>query len=292
VRFGLAFSLHGHRSESGDPAEDDVETATAQLAIADADGRVFAVPVSQALDIKASVGAKRNHELGSAVRVADADGRAATQLEWVPAGGKVRRPLSFCVKETLTSKLPQMQLAYTRLGTAHLAQLADAQVVHEWEVELETVGGEQWMGATSWAPAAGALAFSPAFRMRRCVTDDRACTGLQYLPSRDALLVTLSSGSFHLLRLPSCHFSPLLHDTTLSSTYTSAARACFVTSLERARQHKDRFKAEGHGAVTRREGAKVLGMVALTSGNDDMDVAWVFEYVSLTFRLTGETGAR
>ncbi|TNY24367.1 putative zinc-finger of transcription factor IIIC complex-domain-containing protein [Rhodotorula diobovata] len=217
-------------------AKDDIETATAQLAIADADGRVFAVPVSQALNIKASVGAKRNYELGNAVRVADADGRAATQLEWVPTGGK-------------------MQLAYTKLGTAHLAQLTDAQVVHEWEVELETVGGEQWMGATSWAPAAG----------------------LQYLPSRDALLVTLSSGSFHLLHLPSCHSSPLLHDTMLSSTYTSAARACFVTSLERARQHKDRFKAEGHGAVTRREGAKVLGVVALTSGNDDMDVAWVFE---------------
>lgn len=125
------------------------------------------MPVSQALNIKASVGAKRNYELGNAVRVADADGRAATQLEWVPTGGKVRRPLSSCANETLTSTLSQMQLAYTKLGTAHLAQLTDAQVVHEWEVELETVGGEQWMGATSWAPAAGALASSPASWMMR-----------------------------------------------------------------------------------------------------------------------------
>ncbi|GAA5907507.1 hypothetical protein JCM8208_001398 [Rhodotorula glutinis] len=216
---------------------DGTATATAHLALADADGRVFAVPVSQAL-VLADRG-EGSCDVGSVVRVDGADGRAATQLEWVPTGDKV-------------------QLAYSKLGTVHLAQIADAQVVGAGEVELETVGGEEWSGATSWAP----------------------CSGIQHLPSRDALLVSLSSGSFHLLHLASSSSStapPLRLDPDLSSSCTSAARTCFVQSLTAARQHKDRFRAEGHGAVTRREGAKVLGCVALDSGRDGMDVAWIFE---------------
>ncbi|GAA5855166.1 hypothetical protein JCM9279_007574 [Rhodotorula babjevae] len=219
-------------------AEDGTSTATAHLALADADGRVFAVPVSQAL-VLADRG-EGSCVVGEALRVAEADGRAATQLEWVPMAGK-------------------LQLAYSKLGTVSLVQIADAQVVREGEVELETVGGEEWSGATSWAP----------------------CSGIQHLPSRDALLVSLSSGSFHLLHLASSSSSstdPPFHlDPDLSTAYTSAARTCFVQSLTAAREHKDRFRAEGHGAVTRREGAKVLGCVALDSGRDGMDVAWIFE---------------
>ncbi|BGP49424.1 hypothetical protein JCM10450v2_005315 [Rhodotorula kratochvilovae] len=215
-------------------SEDGTPLASAHLALADADGGVFAIPVSQPIS---SAAADRACEVGTAVGVAEGYGRAATQLCWVEREG--------C----------ETQLAYTKLGTVHLAQLADAQVVHEWEVELETVGADEWMGATAWA----------------------ACSGLAHLPARDALLVSLSSSSFHLLPLPTSPSTPLTISSELSACYTSAARTCFSTALARARQRKDRHAVEGRGAVTRKEGAKVLGMVALQSGREGMDVAWVYE---------------
>ncbi|GAA5826640.1 hypothetical protein JCM3770_004610 [Rhodotorula araucariae] len=216
-------------------SEDGIPTVTAQLALADADGRVFAVPISQPLPVAAE---EHRCDVAAAVHVVEGDERAAMQLCWVEREGKVR----------------SVHSPRAKLGTVHLAQLADAQVVQEWELELETVGADQWMGATAWAP----------------------CSGLAHLPSRDALLVSLSSASFHLIRLPTASSPALTPDPALSDAYTAAARICFVSAFARVRQRTDRPR-EGRGAVTRKEGARSLGMVALGSGKDAMDVAWVCE---------------
>jgi len=102
--------------------------------------------------------------------LAEPDGRAATQLEWVPVADKVR-PLALSRSRPRPQRgdpdersCAQVQLAYSKLGTVHLVQIADAQVVREGEVELDTVGGEEWVGATSWAPCSGASCHS-----RRCI---------------------------------------------------------------------------------------------------------------------------
>lgn len=62
------------------PARTASPTYTAQLAIADGDGRVFALTVTQ--DGSGAVEAKL-----PAVRISEADGRAATQLCWANRDG-------------------------------------------------------------------------------------------------------------------------------------------------------------------------------------------------------------
>ncbi|GAA6010094.1 hypothetical protein JCM10207_007556 [Rhodosporidiobolus poonsookiae] len=139
------------------------ERMSALLALADADGRVWSVDVSQSLTDEGEMTIKT----AEAVVGAEADKRSATQLCWI-------------------DREPSRQLAYTKLGTVHLSTLKpDAAAAGQWtvekseEVELQTEGAESWMGATAWAP----------------------CSGLHYLPRSDSLLVALSSSSLHLLSL-------------------------------------------------------------------------------------------
>ncbi|BGP17545.1 hypothetical protein JCM10213_004086 [Rhodosporidiobolus nylandii] len=155
-------------------------TATASLALADADGRVFTVEISQALSSIAE-------EPGTAetLLVAKADRRGATQLLWI---------------EHESTR----QLVFTKLGTVSVATLARDElrdagwtVEKTEEVELRTEGAEGWMGATSWAP----------------------CSGLSYLPSTSTLLVSLSSSSLHLLTLsPTLTYSTAKSEAATSAS--------------------------------------------------------------------------
>ncbi|GAA5999779.1 uncharacterized protein JCM10292_003741 [Rhodotorula paludigena] len=214
----------------------DKSTASSQLAVADSDGRVFVVKITQSID-PASAEAGRTYDTDGSLAIAEADGRTATQFCWL-------------------DRSSDRYLAYSKLGTLQLTKVehgeaGDLRLEEEQEVELELVGQDRWMGATPWA----------------------ACSGLHYLASTDSLLVSLSSSSFHVLPI-----SPTLsHDTPLSTAYTASARSLFDEHLGRVRLRKDRFKVEGRGAVTRKEGAKVLGMVALENGARGADVAFIFE---------------
>ncbi|GAA5957065.1 hypothetical protein JCM8115_003947 [Rhodotorula mucilaginosa] len=242
------------------------QTYTAQLAIADGDGRVFALTVTQDDGlgaVKASL---------PAVRISKADGRAATQLCWAN----------------------RLRVAYSKLGTVHLATLEpesrgggdgsgagwilSSQEGVE-EVELEMIGEDRWMGATPWAP----------------------CSGLAYLPHQDSLLVSLSSSAFYHLSLsPHLRLSATPTEeeedgstaaaAALSpSALTSRARDVFEKVLGRsAGMKKDRFETTAAGVggqIGRKEGAKVVGMVVLnqgagTAGPENQrigDVAFIFE---------------
>ncbi|GJN90124.1 hypothetical protein Rhopal_003123-T1 [Rhodotorula paludigena] len=202
----------------------DKSIATSQLAVADSDGRVFVVKVTQSID-PASAEARRTYDTDGSLAIAGADGRTATQFCWL-------------------DRSADRYLAYSKLGTVQLVKVGrgdagDLRIDEEQEVELELIGQDRWMGATPWA----------------------ACSGLHYLASTDSLLVALSS--------------------PLSTSYTASARSLFEEHLGRVRLRKDRFKVEGRGAVTRKEGAKVLGMVALESGAGEADVAFIFECVAV-----------
>ncbi|GAA5984175.1 hypothetical protein JCM11641_005138 [Rhodosporidiobolus odoratus] len=209
--------------------------ASALLALADADGRVWSVQVSQTIP----TGGKPEITVSTTVLLADADKRGATQLCWI---------------ERETTR----QLAISKLGTVEVLDLIhDVETEGGWkagtthEVELRTEGAEDWMGATAWAP----------------------CSGLQYLSARNALLVSLSSASFHLISLdPSPTLAP-----TESDSLTATSRKLFDAVLGRSRARKDRFATEASGKVTRKEGAKLLGFVGLESGKKQLDVAYIFE---------------
>ncbi|GAA6040276.1 hypothetical protein JCM8097_009397 [Rhodosporidiobolus ruineniae] len=162
-------------------SSDETRKASATLALADADGRVWSVEVSQTL-----FGAGMAEvEAAPAVPIASKDGRCATQLCWID-----REPT-------------QRQLAYSKLGTVSVATLRpDLEAEEKWtvesdvEVELRTEGAAEWMGATAWAP----------------------CSGLAYIPHSDSLLVSLSSSSLHLLTLsPSPSYSPSSANLTSSA---------------------------------------------------------------------------
>ncbi|GAA5987463.1 hypothetical protein JCM10908_001965 [Rhodotorula pacifica] len=248
---------------------DETATATAHLAIADGEGRVFSLPVTQNLrrsraEPAAAEGGEDGEEIvvvsGKAVSVGEANGRAATQLCWVTKsdGNEMQRLL---------------RLAYSKLGTVSLATLepdpnpaADGGTVWKFareveEVELPMVGEERWMGATPWA----------------------LCSGLACLPHQDSLLVSLSSSAFYHLRLsphlrltspdpsPSA-VSPSNEDPAALSpaALTSAARDIFEEVLGRVTGlKKDRFQTTAvklGGKMGRKEGAKVVGMVLLNEG--------------------------
>lgn len=99
------------------------------------------------------------------------------------------------------------------------------------------------------------------------------CVGISYISSSDYLLVSLSSGSFHLISL-----SPiaLLLDSD-SARFTNSGRSLFEVVLARRKQQRDRFHPEGKGSISRKEGAKVLGFVGLGGGKGGVDVAYIFE---------------
>ncbi|GAA5864941.1 hypothetical protein JCM3774_003918 [Rhodotorula dairenensis] len=238
-------------------------SATAQLAIADGGGRVFALSVTQ--DAHGA-----GVEAGPAVSVSTADGRGATQLCWANKQGELSR-----------------RLAYSKLGTINLATLEpDSAEPKAWklssrgveEVELELVGDDRWMGATSWA----------------------LCSGLAYLPHQDSLLVSLSSSAFYHLQLsphfgvsPSASSTPGGDGALSPASLTSAARDVFEEVLSRvAGTKKDRFETTAGGAggrIGKKEGGKVVGMVMLNEGvrasTDSSgrgrigDVAFIFETV-------------
>lgn len=257
--------------------EGDKSIATSQLAVADSDGRVFVVKVTQSID-PASAEARRTYDTDGSLAIAGADGRTATQFCWLDRSADVRlSPSSRCIEvDTLST---QRYLAYSKLGTVQLVKVGrgdagDLRIDEEQEVELELFGQDRWMGATPWAACSGQCG---SFVVFAPLPDDNVSAGLHYLASTDSLLVALSSSSFHLLPL-----SPtLLHDRPLSTSYTASARSLFEEHLGRVRLRKDRFKVEGRGAVTRKEGAKVLGMVALESGAGEADVAFIFECVAV-----------
>ncbi|KAG0662797.1 hypothetical protein C6P46_003110 [Rhodotorula mucilaginosa] len=210
------------------------QTYTAQLAIADGDGRVFALTVAQD------------------------DGLGA------------------------------LRIAYSKLGTVHLATLEpDSDGTEEgWtlssqegvkEVELEMVGEDRWMGATPWA----------------------LCSGVAYLPHQDSLLVSLSSSAFYHLSLsPHLRLSATPPEEADGSAATAALSPSALTSRARdvfeevlgrsAGMKKDRFEttaAAVGGQIGRKEGAKIVGMVVLNQGGGAVgsenqrigDVAFIFE---------------
>lgn len=89
---------------------------------------------------------------------------------FLPRPGKV-----FLNSESLTPTPPHVQLriAYSKLGTVHLATLEpdpDGDGEGGWkvssqggveEVELEMIGEDRWMGATPWALCSGASVLFP-----------------------------------------------------------------------------------------------------------------------------------
>ncbi|TKA55628.1 hypothetical protein B0A53_02806 [Rhodotorula sp. CCFEE 5036] len=241
------------------------QTYTAQLAIADGDGRVFALTVAQD-DGLGAVKARL-----PAVRISEADGRAATQLCWANRDGD-----------------SNLRIAYSKLGTVHLPTLEpDSDGTEEgWtlssqegvkEVELEMVGEDRWMGATPWA----------------------LCSGVAYLPHQDSLLVSLSSSAFYHLSLsPHLRLSATPPEEADGSAATAALSPSALTSRARdvfeevlgrsAGMKKDRFEttaAAVGGQIGRKEGAKIVGMVVLNQGGGAVgsenqrigDVAFIFE---------------
>ncbi|GAA5849089.1 hypothetical protein JCM8547_006439 [Rhodosporidiobolus lusitaniae] len=246
------------KSESG-------SKASACLAVADSDGRVWSIEVEQGL-----TGGEESVEVRKEVVVDEGeDGRGATQLLWVEHEGA-------------------RHIAYTKLGTVSLASLSPSPSSSErWtkastsEVELRTEGAKDWMGATAWAP----------------------CSGLHFLPSASSpsLLVSLSSGSFHHLLLSTSTTSSsadepsalaLSYSDDASVALTASSRTLFSQLLLRSKAVKERFNPEGPPlpssssstpAVSRREGSKVLGTVLLGGSGEKggvggaVEVAWIYE---------------
>ncbi|GAA5868050.1 hypothetical protein JCM1840_003665 [Sporobolomyces johnsonii] len=215
-------------------------TASACLAIGDADGRVWSIEISQGLsttddDSAASV------SVSECLPIGESDRRAPTQFCWVD-----REP-------------SQRQLVYTKLGTANIATVQPCANDAKWvvlkqdEVELQTGEADVWVGVTPWA----------------------TCSGLHYTPSTDSLLLVLSSTLFYRLPLDS---PPPTAAASLS--LTSAARQLFVEVITGLRRKLDRHKGAevglGAAGVGRREGCRVLGMVGLEGGKGGR-VAYVYE---------------
>ncbi|GAA5827445.1 hypothetical protein JCM11251_003816 [Rhodosporidiobolus azoricus] len=226
-------------------------SASSALALADADGRVWIVEITQSFRGGAAEGEVQVKQMAV---VAEADGRGATQLCWI------ERRRGRAVEEEETSR----QLAYSKLGTVSIATLSRySSAGTGWkvngevhEVELRTEGAEGWMGASAWA----------------------GCSGLAYLPKTDQLLVSLSSSSVHLISLASpSSSSPPTYTANSSASLTHRARLLFDTVISRSRNRKERFTSEAKGRVTKKEGAKVLGFAGTGGGKAGLDMAYVYE---------------
>ncbi|BGP09242.1 hypothetical protein JCM10049v2_005104 [Rhodotorula toruloides] len=278
----------------------DGTTATSLLAIADADGRVFVVSISQALDASdAGEPQPRTMEVSEAVMIEEnVDGRGATQLFWLAEEGK------------------PIRLVFSKLGTISIATLSSGSRKGKgkagqaaWKVERvdvvdlppEGVGDERFMGVNGWA----------------------VCSGIAYHAVSDSLTVALSSSSIFSIALSP---SPtLVLDSAAPDTYTaqpdsahltSHARDIFEILYSRVKLRKDRWtrselgthittgKGKGKGKKVeqtpalgaevsedegaqqqkvdkkaRRDGAKITGWVGLGTGTSESDTAFMFESV-------------
>ncbi|ORY70654.1 putative zinc-finger of transcription factor IIIC complex-domain-containing protein [Leucosporidium creatinivorum] len=228
--------------------EDDRTIALACLAVADAEGRVWSVEVSQvvtaphvgfAAAADSTIPDEEPADVWAIVPllVCEPDRRPATQFRWISQEGAPR-------------------LVFTKIGTVSFATLepTDIAVTGNYRVkettELDLPPQGSWIGVSALSP----------------------CCGIEYLPERHAIIVALTDGSLHSITLdPQPAFTPSSPVLPSSSELTASMREVFE------RLGMAAFASRGDNKVKKvewKEGSRVNGFAAV---GDDGEVAWTYE---------------
>lgn len=150
-------------------------SATSCLAVADSQGEVWSLEITQNISSPRLALAEGTDPMtvdqdASGISAAEPlpigvkDKRAASQLRWISSGPHVRSSSRSAIGSPLTMSCSlQPQLVYTKLGTANFATLTldvpgatrKYTIKDDVEVELQTEGASDWVGATSLATCCG-----------------------------------------------------------------------------------------------------------------------------------------
>ncbi|KAM0786541.1 hypothetical protein ACM66B_001998 [Microbotryomycetes sp. NB124-2] len=216
--------------------DDDKTLAVACLAVADAQGNVWSLEVSQNVtEIQPSYAVPESpDQVEQAVnqvatlhprRLCEPDSRAVTQFLYF---GDSQKPM----------------LAYAKLGVVNVVTMSSANdeghdfdIASNDQVELQTE--KTWIGSTSYAP----------------------CCGLAYFSAQNAIVATLEEGSVHVIGLEG---SPHLVQDEDDAHSTAAMSARARDNFERSRPQSKTLRSEQQvKSFKLREGPCVGGFVGL-----------------------------